>query len=177
MVIELRCIILDLVAFIFKSCGWVPSKVIGVVGDWHAWSGEGLPFTKLTVSSSYLKAILWWLVLRSSCVSTRISILTWLSVKKAGSLSGTNTYNGTLKFSTGANPYVWVCLPFFAIIRAEKMAKMVSLLSGQRIRTPLLLSKGYKYPRLRGAVGLLSSWATWWLPWLLLLEQEQEQDP
>ncbi len=53
----------------------------------------------------------------------------WLSVKKSGSLSGTKTYNGTPKFSTGVIPYFWVCLPFFAI-GAEKVAKTVLLLSG-----------------------------------------------
>ncbi len=37
--------------------------------------------TKLTVSSSYSKTILWRLVLRGSCVSTKISNLRWLSVK------------------------------------------------------------------------------------------------
>ncbi len=81
--------------------------------------------TKLTVSSSYLKAILWWLVLRDSYVSTRISNITWLSVKKSGSLSGTKTYTGTLNFSTGI-PYFWVHLPLFELKQRREQKRYCS---------------------------------------------------
>ncbi len=56
--------------------------------NWSCWRVT-CPMWRGTVFSSYLKAFLWWQVLTGSCVSTRISNLTWLSVKKSGSLSGT----------------------------------------------------------------------------------------
>jgi hypothetical protein len=72
-------------------------------------------------------------------------------------------------------PYFWVRLPFFAI-GAEKVAKIVPLLSGRWIRPPLSLLEEYKYLRMRSGFGLRSSWATWWLSKLLLLKQEQDRE-
>jgi hypothetical protein len=52
MVIELRCVSLNLIAFIFKSCGCVPSKGIGVV-EREISNVERVGYsTKLMVSSS-----------------------------------------------------------------------------------------------------------------------------
>ncbi len=106
--------------------------------------------TKLTVSSSYSRAILWLLVLKDSCVSTRVSILTWLSVKQSCSLSGTKTYPGTLIFSTGAIPYFWV--HFFFAFGVEKVAKTVLLLSWQWMHPPSSLSEEYEYPALEARI-------------------------
>ncbi len=106
-VVVSMCVVLDLVAFILKN--WcVPSRGIGVLEiDMSNVERVGST-TKLIVSSSYSKAILWCLVLRGSCVWTTISNLTWLSVKRSGSLSGTKTYKRKLNFSTGTIPYFWV---------------------------------------------------------------------
>jgi hypothetical protein len=93
-----------------------------------------------------------------------VSYLTWLSVKKSSSLSGTK---GTLNFSTGAIPYFWVC--FFFAFGAKKVANTVLLLSGRWMHPPLSLLEEYKYPCLDeypclgAALGLRSSWSTWWL--------------
>jgi hypothetical protein len=48
--------------------------------------------------------------------------------QRAGSLSGTQAYNGTITFSTGAVPYFWV--RFFFAFGAEKVTKMLLLLLG-----------------------------------------------
>ena len=95
------------------------NRGIEVAKEQYVRCGEGLLF----------HSTLWWLVLKGSCVSTRISNLTWVSVRKSGSLSGTETYNGTHKISAGAFPYFWVRLLFFAV-GVEKLAKTVLLLSG-----------------------------------------------
>ncbi len=44
MVIELRCVSLNLIAFIFKSCRFVPSRGIGVFGERYVQCGESWLF-------------------------------------------------------------------------------------------------------------------------------------
>ncbi len=93
--------------------------------------------------------------------------LTWLSVKKSSSLSGTKTYKGTLNFSTGVFSYFWV--HFLFAFGAKRVANTLLLLSGQWMRPPSSLLEEYKYPCLDeypclgAALGLRSSWSTWWL--------------
>ncbi len=44
MVIESRCISLNLIAFVFKGCGCIPSRRIGVVGERYVQCGESWLF-------------------------------------------------------------------------------------------------------------------------------------
>jgi hypothetical protein len=71
--------------------------------------------------------------------------------QKSSSLSGTKIQGEAHKFSAGTIPYLWVCLPFFAV-GAKKVAKTVLILSGQWICLPLPLQYPSPLCRLTWAV-------------------------
>ncbi len=65
------------------------------------------------IQSVFVQSVFVQSVFLQSVSIQSVSNLTWLSVNKSSSLSGTKTYKGTLNFSTGAIPYFWVRF-FFA---------------------------------------------------------------
>ncbi len=114
--------------------------------------------TNLTVSSSCSRAILWWLVLNDSCVPTRVSSLTWLSVKWSCSLSGTKTYTGTLIFLYWHNSLLLGVL-LLCLWSGEGGKDCIAFVRAMNASTVVLLEE-YKYRCLGAALGLQSSWST-----------------
>ncbi len=129
--------------------------------NWSHWKEVFPMWWELTLPLNlwYLyhkKAILWWLLLKGSCISSRLINLIWLSIKQSSSLSGTKIQGGTQRFfSAGAITYLGVCLFFFAF-GAAKVTKTISLLLGQWVH-PLLSSSEYEYSRFMDPLNLWSS--------------------
>ncbi len=104
------------------------------------------------IQSVFVQTVFIQSVFIQSVFIQSVSNLTLLSVKKSSSLSGTKTYTGTLNFSTGSIPYVWV--HFFFAFGAKKVSNTVPLLSGRWMCLPLSVSEEYEYL-------CLDSWCGW----------------
>ncbi len=80
--------------------------------------------------------MLWWLAFKSSCLSSRLYNLKWLSVNKSSSLSGTKMQGGTQKCcSAGAVPYIGPC--FFFLLKQQRWQRCYHLfLDGGLVHHP-----------------------------------------